>query len=231
VTKDGAAAESTSFEDGLGGFTAGPPPTGSEATTQRAWTARTAVGFVDGPGIQTPRSVTWGFGLEGVHGADTRAALMAGAMTHLGVLTPTAGGGAPQAAPGAPAAADVTPAPAAPPTSASAKQAAKVLAVRITRRTMRADSRGRFTVRVRCPASTSTGICRGTVRVVAGKTVIARRTFSIRADRTTTLRLTLNRAGRALLRRKASARVTVGVSTRGRDGKTRRGSARMTLRR
>ncbi len=233
VTKDGAAAESTSFEDGLGGFTAGPPPAGSETTTQQAWAARTAVGFIDGPGIQTPRSVTWGFGLEGVRGSEARAALMAGAMKHLGVLAPAGPGEPPP--PAAPGQSAVGVAPPPPPpaalTGASAKPAAKVLPVRITRAMLRADRRGRFTVRVRCPASTSTRRCRGTVRVLSGRTVLARRTFSIRADRTTALHLTLNRAGRALMRRRASARVDVRVSTRGRDGVTRRAGARMTLRR
>jgi hypothetical protein len=86
LTRDGAVADTTSFEDGLGGFAAGPPPAGSELGTQRAWASRTSLGYVDGPGVQTPRSVYWGFGLEGVRGADRRAGLMAGAMTHLGVL-------------------------------------------------------------------------------------------------------------------------------------------------
>jgi hypothetical protein len=230
VTKDGAAAESTSFEDGLGGFTAGPPPAGSQEGTQREWTSRTAVGFIDGPGVQTPRSVTWGFGLEGVRGAATRSALMAGAMTHLGVLTAGAGepptpgdGGA-----GAGAGATAPPPPPAAPTAGSGQAKAKALT--ITRRTLRVV-RGHFAVRVRCPASTSTGRCRGTVRVVAGGTVVGRRTFSIRADRTTTLSIAVTRAGRALLRRAARVRVDVRVDTRGRDGVLRRRVERMTLRR
>jgi hypothetical protein len=61
--------------------------------------------------------------------------------------------------------------------------------------------------------------------------VLARRTFSIRADRTTTVHLTLTRAGRALLRRRASVRVDVRVDTRGRDGVARRRVERLTLRR
>jgi hypothetical protein len=228
VTKDGAPAESTSFEDGLGGFEAGPPPAGSDGT-QKAWTSRTAVGFVDGPGVQTPRSVTWGFGLEGVRGADARAALVAGAMTHLGVLAPAAAG-APPATVAPPAAAPAS-APAPAPARGSAKTAAKVRPVLISRRLLRVDRRGRFAVRVRCPASTSRGVCRGTIRTVAGRTVLARRTFSIRADRTTTVHLTLTRAGRALLRRRASVRVDVRVDTRGRDGVARMRVERLTLRR
>ena len=76
ITKDGVVTDSTSFEDGLGGFTAGPPPAGSEGGTQQAWTSRTTLGYKDGPGVQTPRSVYWGFGLEGVTAAAKRAQLM-----------------------------------------------------------------------------------------------------------------------------------------------------------
>ena len=52
VTRDGVVSDQSSFEDGLGGFAAGPPPAGSEAGTQRDWTSRTSVGYLDGPGIQ-----------------------------------------------------------------------------------------------------------------------------------------------------------------------------------
>ncbi len=85
ITKDGIVTDSTSFEDGLGGFTAGPPPTGSEGGTQQQWSSRTSLGYEDGPGVQTPHSVYWGFGLEGVTTAAKRTQLMAAAMAHLGV--------------------------------------------------------------------------------------------------------------------------------------------------
>ncbi|HSV64857.1 MAG TPA: M14 family zinc carboxypeptidase [Mycobacteriales bacterium] len=85
VRKDGAIAEQTSFEDGLGGFTAGPAPDGSAAITDHAWTSRPTVGFAVGTGIQTPHSVYWGFGLEGIAGAGDRAQLIGQALRHLGV--------------------------------------------------------------------------------------------------------------------------------------------------
>jgi hypothetical protein len=85
LTEDGAAVASTSFEDGLGGFTAGPWPEGTEPRAGRAWTAGPTVGFQSGVGIQTNRSVYWGFGLEGVAGAHARATLIRGALRHLGV--------------------------------------------------------------------------------------------------------------------------------------------------
>lgn len=85
VVENGAVTDQTSFEDGLGGFTAGPPPPGSEAGTQQQWSSRTTLGYKDGPGVQTPHSVYWGFGLEGVATAAKRTALMTSAMGHLGV--------------------------------------------------------------------------------------------------------------------------------------------------
>lgn len=99
----------------------------------------------------------------------------------------------------------------------------------IVRRLLRVDRRGRFRIRVRCPASTSANRCRGSVRVVAGSLLLARRTFSIPADRTTTMRLTSTRRGRALLRRKSRVRVNVTVQTRGKDGVLRKRTERLTI--
>jgi len=42
------------------------------------------VGYVDGPGVATDDTIYWGFGLEGVTGADTRATLVKDALTYLG---------------------------------------------------------------------------------------------------------------------------------------------------
>ena len=39
---------------------------------------------VDGPGVRTGHSIIWGFGLEGVAGADTRAALLRDALVYFG---------------------------------------------------------------------------------------------------------------------------------------------------
>jgi hypothetical protein len=220
LTRDGVTADETSFEDGLGGFTAGPPPAGSETGTQREWTSRTTLGYLDGPGIQTPRSVYWGFGLEGVSGAGERAALMAGAMRHLGVLAAAA-----QPPPPAPP----PPPPSAPVGGSTVRGRAKPQRVTIARRLLRADRNGRFGVGVRCPASTRGNVCRGSIRVVAGSRLLGQRTFSIRADRMTTMHLALTRSGRALLRRKGRVGVTVSVSTRGGDGVLRRSRVRLTL--
>jgi hypothetical protein len=83
VTKDGTVADETSFEDGLGGFTAGPPPAGTE--NQAAWVSTTSVGLVDAPGVATDRTVLWGFGLEGVTGRANRAKLLGDTLHGLGV--------------------------------------------------------------------------------------------------------------------------------------------------
>ena len=83
VTKDGAVAEQTSFEDGLGGFAAGPAPEGSEDAAQ--WAQSPSLGYEDGPGVATRDTVYYGFGIEGVQGAARRARLVGDALRHLGV--------------------------------------------------------------------------------------------------------------------------------------------------
>ena len=60
------------------------PPEGSPGNANN-WTRTTTVGFQDGPGVRTDHSVYWGFGLEGVRGADTRRDLLKNALTYLGV--------------------------------------------------------------------------------------------------------------------------------------------------
>lgn len=237
VTKDGVVTDQTSFEDGLGGFTAGPPPPGSELGTQQAWTSRTTVGYVDGPGIETPRSVYWGFGLEGVNGAGTRATLMAGAMSHLGVTAgttppppPPATVPPPPPAPTPPPPAATPPPPVAPPTPPPAPAVQPPIGrVAITRRLLRADRVGTFTIDLRCPASSSAKLCDGSVRVIGGSGTLAKRGFSVRADRKATLRLRLSRRGLTLLRRKGHLRVSVVVRTRSHDGVLRTRTERLTL--
>lgn len=100
----------------------------------------------------------------------------------------------------------------------------------IAQRLLRVDRHGHFSVGIKCPASTSSGLCRGSVRVLAGRSrLIAGRSFSIRANRIVNVRMTLNRAGRALMRRKHRVHVDVRLQTRGRDGVVRHKTARRTL--
>jgi hypothetical protein len=84
VTKDGQPAEATSFEDGLGGFEAGPAPEGSENDVQ--WQRSESVGYVVGAGVATPDTLYWGFGFEGITTAAQRNAVMRSAMQYLGAM-------------------------------------------------------------------------------------------------------------------------------------------------
>lgn len=84
ITGDGAPLAQTSFEDGLGGFEAGPAPAGSEDIGN--WARTTSVGYVEGPGVATPQTLYYGFGLEGITTAQQRADVMRAAMRHFGVI-------------------------------------------------------------------------------------------------------------------------------------------------
>lgn len=99
----------------------------------------------------------------------------------------------------------------------------------ITRRLLRADRVGTFTIDLRCPASSSAKLCDGSVRVIGGSGTLAKRGFSVRADRKATLRLRLSRRGLTLLRRKGHLRVSVVVRTRSHDGVLRTRTERLTL--
>lgn len=83
ITADGATLTETSFEDGLGGWAVPGAPEGSSANAND-WISSESVGYVDGPGVATKDTIYWGFGLEGVTGADTRATLVKDAMAALG---------------------------------------------------------------------------------------------------------------------------------------------------
>ncbi|MET0603553.1 MAG: M14 family zinc carboxypeptidase [Baekduia sp.] len=83
ITADGATLTETSFEDGLGGWDVPGAPEGSDGNAND-WISSESVGYVDGPGVATKDTIYWGFGLEGVTGADTRATLVKDAMAALG---------------------------------------------------------------------------------------------------------------------------------------------------
>jgi hypothetical protein len=84
----GATVAQTGFESAdISPFSVAGPPSGSPGNSNN-WTRSASVGFADGPGIRTDHSVLWGFGLEGVTGADTRAKLLGDALGHLGVSAP-----------------------------------------------------------------------------------------------------------------------------------------------
>ncbi len=84
VTADGAVIDSTSFEDGLGGWSVPGAPEGSPGNAND-WIQSGSVGYVDGPGVATSHSVYWGFGLEGVTGSGNRATLVKHTLAQFGV--------------------------------------------------------------------------------------------------------------------------------------------------
>ncbi len=79
---DGSAADIAGFETGLDGWTVPGAPEGSPGNSDD-WLQTGSVGYVDGPGVRTDRSLYWGFGLEGVTGAPARARLVRDALAHL----------------------------------------------------------------------------------------------------------------------------------------------------
>ena len=81
VTVDGAAVAQTSFEDGLGGWTVGGPPPGSDANSND-W-VRSQKAFEEGSGVTTDDTVYTGFGAEGFTTAAMREDFIARAMDHL----------------------------------------------------------------------------------------------------------------------------------------------------
>ena len=77
-----STGETTSFEDGLGGWTVSGPPAGS-APNANDWISTTADGFPEGAAISTPDSIYLGFGLEGISTPAARNAVMGHAMDYL----------------------------------------------------------------------------------------------------------------------------------------------------
>jgi hypothetical protein len=168
--RDGVAVETQGFEAGLGAWTAD------------GWTARERTGIVEGLGIATERSLLWGFGLEGVKGAATRQALLAGALDHLGVEPTEDPVSDPPQPPPPPPAPPTPPAPPAPPA-----QPVPVAPELVVGQRLRVDSRGRAKVRVRCA-----GRCAGVVKLTRGGRTYARATYK----RSGVVRLKLTKAGR-----------------------------------
>jgi hypothetical protein len=66
---------STSFEDGLGGWTVTGPPEGSGPNANN-WIVTDASGFPVGASITTPNSILMGFGFEGISTQEKRDAVM-----------------------------------------------------------------------------------------------------------------------------------------------------------
>ena len=71
-----------SFEADLGVWSVPGPPEGS-AANPNDWFRTQSVGLEEGAVISTDRSLFFGFGLEGITGADTRGAVMDKSLDHL----------------------------------------------------------------------------------------------------------------------------------------------------
>ena len=102
--------------------------------------------------------------------------------------------------------------------------------VRIRSTRLRADRRRRVAVRIAC-GPTAGLRCRGVLQLRRSGKVIGGRSFSVRAGRAATVRVRVSRAAYRRLSRRRSTRVTVTLRTRGSDGRLRRVSARLGLRR
>jgi hypothetical protein len=77
-----STGETTSFEDGLGGWSVTGPPPGSGANGNN-FVRTTAAGFPEGAVVATDDTLYFGFGLEGISGPATRASVMGRAMGYL----------------------------------------------------------------------------------------------------------------------------------------------------
>jgi hypothetical protein len=71
-----------SFETGLGAWAVPGPPAGSSPNAND-WVRTESVGFEEGAATATRSSLYLGFGIEGVSGAETRAALMGKSIAYL----------------------------------------------------------------------------------------------------------------------------------------------------
>ncbi|HEX6336095.1 MAG TPA: M14 family zinc carboxypeptidase [Jiangellaceae bacterium] len=71
-----------SFESGLGAWTVAGPPEGS-ASNPNDWFRTESVGLEEGAVVSTASSLFMGFGLEGITGADSRAAVMDKSLDYL----------------------------------------------------------------------------------------------------------------------------------------------------
>ena len=80
TVRRGATTEATSFEDGLGGWTVSGPPAGS--TNANDWTRSQKI-FEDAAVVATDDSLYFGFGFEGITGAEARRDTMDRAMQYL----------------------------------------------------------------------------------------------------------------------------------------------------
>ena len=200
VTLDGAVVDSTDFESGTGGWTAAPPPEGTEFD-DAGWTRATQQ-FTEGGVVGTKDTILTGFGFEGMS-ATARPEFMKRALKYLGVIKDNPGqpGGNP---PGGNPPGGGTP---------GAKHATVKLK---SGKRLRVTAKRRVRLRVTCVGDAG-AVCKGTARLRKGKRRYATKAFTIAAGKTATVSAKLNKkAFRTVKRAKRGKKVS--LTLRGADG-------------
>jgi hypothetical protein len=209
---DISTGESTSFEDGMGGWAVPGPPPGSAAASND-WIRSEAL-FEEDAGVRTEDSVYFGFGLEGIRGDEERAELLSRALRWLGINP------AGKPTPGQPGG----------PVGGGGPPAGETKVVRVKKKPLRVNGKRRFWVRFKCPPSTGDR-CEGLLTVFAGRDVLGRREFSIPANEFSSVRLRMGREAFRDIKQKGPRNARVLVLTRGDDGELRREEALRKMRR
>ena len=199
VTIDGAV-ESTDFESGNGGWEPAPPPEGTDFDDAN-WTRATQQ-FIEGGIVGTTDTILTGFGFEGMN-ASARPAFMKRALTYLGVIKDTPGGGNPGGNP-----------PGNPPGGGT--PGAKHATVKLkSGKRLRVTSKGRARFRLTC-AGDAGATCKGTLRLRKGKRRYGTKAFTIRAGRTATVSVKLRKSAFKTIKR-AKRGKKVSLTLRGAD--------------
>jgi hypothetical protein len=197
VTLDGAVVDSTDFEGGTGGWTAAPPPEGTDFDDAN-WTRATQQ-FTEGGVVGTKDTVYTGFGFEGMNAA-ARPEFMKRALTYLGVVKDNPGGGG---TPGGGTPGGGTP---------GAEHA--TVKVKSGKR-LRVTSKRRVRVRVACVGDAG-AFCKGTVRLKRAGRRYGTKAFTIAAGKTATVRVKLRKSAFKTVKR-AKRGKKVRLTVRGAD--------------
>ena len=203
---NGATVDETSFEDGLGNWTAGPPPEGTESQ-ENGWQS-SETSFIEGGVVATDDSVYTGFGFEGMNAA-ARPEFMRRVMAHLGVTGKPGGGPGNPGNPGNPG---------------GPKGKVRIK----SKRKLRLDRKGRVAVRLTCAGDTGAR-CSGNVRLTRRGKTAGSKQFSIRAGRTASIKVKVSKKVRKRVKRSERG-LQLSLRVSGTDTSGARISARKTIR-
>jgi hypothetical protein len=204
VTLDDAVTETTDFESGTGGWTAAPPPEGTDFDDAN-WTRATQQ-FTEGGVVGTTDTILTGFGFEGMS-AKARPQFMKRALSYLGVLKPGGGGGGGQ------------------PGGGGGKPD---YSIHISKSKLRVDKHRRTKVRLSC-GPTFKQLCRGTVSLRRGEHSMGRKSFTVTANKNRNVTVRIKKSAYKRLKRKGKIRTTIAVVTRGSDGVLRKKTRHVTM--